>query len=366
MSGTSCDGVDAALIRTDGGSRIEHIAGFTRPYAPAFRIRLLNAAQYDLALIDTLRLEKELTELHAAAARELLKVSAVESSSVAVIGLHGHTLRHVPSEGLSLQIGDGSRLAELTGVPVVSDFRRRDLATGGQGAPLAPLFHHAMLASQAKPVAVLNIGGVSNVTWIGAADEIYASDAGPGCGLLDQWIARKTGAQFDEDGAVANSGCVNLSVVERALQMPFFLAPMPKSVDRFDFQAILQLVEESNLSLCDAAATLCAITSESVVRLCRQFPDVPNCLWLCGGGAKHPFVTHLLRAGFPKVRNISDIGRSPDLLEAECFAWLAVRRLHGLSTSISTTTGCRHATCGGLLAARTQFLDEVQATKEDE
>jgi anhydro-N-acetylmuramic acid kinase len=349
MSGTSCDGVDAALIRSDGERKIEFVAGLTQPYDVRFRSRLLAAAQNEIPLVELLRLEKELTELHAAAANSLLITRGIAAADIAVAGFHGHTLRHIPTEGLTLQIGDASRLAELIGIPVVADFRRRDLAAGGQGAPLAPLFHQAVFANEPKPLAVLNLGGVSNVTWLGDGSEIYASDAGPGCGLLDAWTLETTGAAFDEDGWLALSGRAHDHLVDQAMELPFFRKPPPKSADRFEFQEALELIRREQLSPEDGAATLGAITAEAIRRLCEFFPAAPRCLWLSGGGARHPRIVSLLAGKFPRVRNVTEAGLRPDLFEAECFAWLALRRLKGLVTSLPSTTGCRAATCGGLL-----------------
>jgi anhydro-N-acetylmuramic acid kinase len=350
MSGTSGDGVDAALIRSDGEFAIEFIAGLTQPYEATFRQRLLTAAQYDVPIVELLRLEKELAELHAAAVRSLLAKTGVEAAGVSVAGFHGHTLRHLPQEGLTLQIGDASRLAESIGIPVVADFRRRDLAALGQGAPLAPLFHQAIFSRHEKPIAVLNLGGVSNITWLGEGNEIHASDAGPGCGLLDLWTAQTTGAAIDEDGRLALSGRVDDRLVEQAMRLPFFSQPPPKSADRFEFGEILRLLTDSGVSPADGAATLCAVTAEAVRRLCQSFPAAPRCLWTSGGGARHPLIVLQLKFRFPHVRNIAEAGLRPDLLEAECFAWLALRRMRGLATSLPTTTGCRSETCGGLLS----------------
>jgi anhydro-N-acetylmuramic acid kinase len=350
MSGTSCDGVDAALIRSDGEYAIEFVGGFMASYRDHFRKQLLAAAQQDLPLVELLKLEKRLTELHAAAAQSLLALSGVAAGDVAVAGFHGHTLRHLPREGLTLQIGDASRLAEQIGIPVVSDFRRRDLAAGGEGAPLAPLFHSAVFSQHEKPLAVLNLGGVSNVTWLGEDGAIFAADAGPGCGLLDLWTAESTGAPFDEDGRLALSGRIDEAIVARAMELPYFRRPPPKSADRFEFQELLESIRRSGLSPADGAATLCAITAEAVHQLCEAFPAAPRRLWISGGGAKHPRLVQLLAARFAEVRSIAEIGLRPDLLEAECFAWLALRRLRGLPTSIPSTTGCQSSTCGGLLS----------------
>ncbi|MFV1965075.1 MAG: anhydro-N-acetylmuramic acid kinase [Pirellulaceae bacterium] len=345
MSGTSADGVDAALVETDGGQQVRFIAARTRPYANRLRRALLEAAQGDVPLVDLLRLERELTLAHADLVAELRQSSADAAGPVDVIGFHGHTVRHLPAERLTLQIGDASLLAERAGVPVVADFRRRDLAAGGQGAPLAALFHRALLADQPKPVMVLNLGGVANLTWIGRRGQIVAGDTGPGCGLLDAWVQGTVGQPYDRDGQLARGGSVDWPAVGRALEAPYFSRPLPKSADRYEFA----FAAAADLSPADGAATLCAVTAEAVWRAARQLPEIAPVLWLTGGGAHHPVLVEMLERRFGTVGSVAQLGLRPDTMEAECFAWLAARRLRNWSLTQPSTTGCRRATCGGLL-----------------
>jgi anhydro-N-acetylmuramic acid kinase len=264
---------------------------------------------------------------------------------VHVIGFHGHTIRHLPDEGLTWQIGNASLLSERTGIRVVSDFRRRDLAAHGQGAPLAALFHAAALPHNLeKPVAVVNIGGVANVTWIGSDGVILAGDTGPGCGLLDQWCQSQTGQPLDLDGQLARQGRVDQESVQRSLDQPFFKRPFPKSADRFDFGQI----DLSHLSPADGAATLCALTAATIAAAMEEMPATPKRTFVTGGGGQNPFLMQQLHAQLPGVALISEIGWRPDSLEAECFAWLAVRSLRGLPLSQPSTTGVRRPTGGGL------------------
>ena len=232
---------------------------------------------------------------------------------------------------------------------VVSDFRRRDIAAGGEGAPLAPLFHREMLRGQSKPTAVLNIGGVANITWLGHNDEILAGDTGPGCGLLDAFIAEHTNQSYDVDGAIAASGEVQQELVESLLEDAFYQRPLPKSADRFQFRT--DGIEK--LSVPDGAATLCSLTATAVEQLVAKLPSSPNALYVTGGGARNPFLMNLLRerlrAHQCAVNSIESIELRADSLEAECFAWLAVRRLRGLPTSVPETTSCREPVCGGLI-----------------
>ena len=265
-------------------------------------------------------------------------------NQLAVVGFHGHTIRHLPDEDATWQIGNASLLSQSLACPVVSDFRRRDMAAGGQGAPLVPLFHRMLLASQTRPFAVLNLGGVANVTWVDENGNVTAGDTGPGCGLLDTWIESKVGQRFDLDGKLAAEGTIHIETVNKALTDPYFARPIPKSADRFDFESI----SVEHLSVEDGAATLCAITTTAVSQAIKTLGN-PHTVWVTGGGANHPLVMSLLQDSFDSVQPVSRANLRSNSLEAECFAWLAVRRLAGLPTTLPETTGCRVPTCGGLL-----------------
>lgn len=343
MSGTSADGVDAALLRTDGESRIKVLGGLTVPYDDDTRDRLLEASQHDVPLSDLLRLEKHVTSIHAEAVDTLVRQCEKDAGKLEVIGFHGHTVRHIPDEALTYQIGNAWQLAEATGARVVSDFRRNDIALGGQGAPLAAMFHRALFANESLPVAVLNLGGVANVTWLGEGDALIAGDTGPGCGLLDEWAQEMAGLSHDVDGRLALAGKVSEERVREALGAPFFSRPLPKAADRFDFDH----VDVSALSVEDGAATLCAVTARAVVNAVERLPHKPSTLWVTGGGVKHPVIMSMLAEHFDQVRRVDDRQLSSETLEAECFAWLAVRRLRELPITVPETTGCRRATPGG-------------------
>jgi anhydro-N-acetylmuramic acid kinase len=237
-------------------------------------------------------------------------------------------------------------LAREFAVPVVSDFRRCDMAAGGQGAPLVAMFHQALLADEPRPTVVLNLGGVANVTWLGDRDQIIAGDTGPGCGLIDEWVQTMADLPHDRDGLLAAAGRVDREILESALETPFFAQPLPKSADRYDFDH----VDVSGLSVEDGAATLCAVTAEAVYRAVKKLPAMPKRIWVTGGGVHHPVMVKMLRDRFTDIRMIRERGLNPDTLEAECFAWLAVRHQKQLPLSVPETTGCEKPVSGGTTA----------------
>jgi anhydro-N-acetylmuramic acid kinase len=348
MSGTSLDGVDAALVTTDGHFTVSCGHSITVPYADGLRARLR-------AILGCLPGEREaevsevagdLTRVHADAVRRLLRESATPARAVDVIGFHGHTILHRPDEGMTVQIGDGEMLAALTGIDVVDDFRSRDVAEGGEGAPLVPLFHAALAAKLDRPVAVLNLGGVANLTWIGAAADPVAFDCGPGNALLDDWMLAQTGQPYDEDGRIAASGRVNETALALLLSDPYFDRRPPKSLDRGDF--ILDAV--TGLSLADGAATLAAFTARAVARGFDYFPEPPLRLLVAGGGRKNRALMRALTECVPcPVAAVESVGWDGDALEAQAFGYLAVRSLLGLPLSLPSTTGARRPVVGGKL-----------------
>jgi anhydro-N-acetylmuramic acid kinase len=346
MSGTSADGADVALIATDGEDAIEFFGGLTLPYDRELRARVLEASQHDVPLLEVARVERDITLHHSEAVAELLKTLPREATEgTDLIGFHGHTVRHVASEQICWQLSNPWLLAEKTGLRVVSDFRRHDVAVGGQGAPVVAMFHRALFAKETRPTVILNLGGVANITWLGEKDEIIAGDTGPGCGLLDEWIEEMAGQPHDKDGRIASQGKVNEGLVAAVLATPFFSKRLPKSADRFDFDH----VDVSGMSVEDGAATLCAVTVRAVVKAVKQMPKPPASLWVTGGGVHHPVIMRMLNENFDNVRNIRQLNLNPDTLEAECFAWLAVRHTKGLPLTIPETTGCSRPVCGGVI-----------------
>jgi len=345
MSGTSGDGVDAAMLETDGNDKISFVGGLTVPYEDELRGRLLEASQHDVPLAEVLRLEKEISHLHLEATRKLMQKHPAEAKKLSVIGFHGHTVRHVPNEGLTMQIGNPWLLANDLNLPVVTDFRRCDMALGGQGAPLVAMFHRALFIEEPRPTLVLNLGGVANVTWLGEKDEIIAGDTGPGCGLIDEWAQSMADLPHDRDGKLALAGQVHWDTVESALDADFFARPLPKSADRYDFDH----VDASALSVENGAATLCAVTVEAVYRAVKKLPAMPERIWVTGGGVHHPFIMQMLEERFGEIKNVRERDLNPDTLEAECFAWLAVRSQLQKPLTVPETTGCKRPASGGVV-----------------
>jgi anhydro-N-acetylmuramic acid kinase len=342
MSGTSLDGIDAAIVETDGRTVLATGPALTVPYEPAFRERL-RAVLGGAGAVDAVA--RDLTLAHAEAVGALL--ARHDAGAVDVIGFHGHTVLHRPREGRTWQIGDGARLAALTGIDVVADFRSADVAAGGEGAPLAPLYHRARAQALARPVAILNVGGVANVTWIGAGeDDILAFDTGPGNALIDDWMRQHAGCAVDEGGALAGSGRVDAATLERFLADPYFRRPPPKSLDRDDFAGL----RPEGLSPADGAATLTAMTAAAIAAAVSYFP-APAQRWLVTGGGRHNATLMAMlaaRLGVP-VAPVEAAGWDGDALEAQAFAYLAVRSLERLPLSLPGTTGARAPTTGGVL-----------------
>jgi anhydro-N-acetylmuramic acid kinase len=345
MSGTSCDGVDAALLTTDGLAHVEPGAALSHPYPEDFRRRLRSVLGGKGPIAEV---AEELTRRHATAVADLLRQAGLKSSEVGLLGFHGQTVLHEPEKGRTWQIGDGRLLARLTGIDTVSDFRSADVANGGQGAPFVPLYHQALAAAlPERPLAVLNLGGVGNVTWVGAGPEdLVAFDTGPGNALIDDWALRHTGRPVDEDGKLARSGRVDRSALAALMAHPYFARPAPKSLDRDAFDA----APVAGLSPGDGAATLVAFTAAAVARSRDILPAAPRRWLVTGGGRRNPAVMAALAEALGQpVAAVESVGWDGDVLEAQAFAFLAVRSLAGLPLSLPSTTGVARPTCGGRL-----------------
>jgi anhydro-N-acetylmuramic acid kinase len=350
MSGTSADGVDAALIEADAERIYSFGPALSESYDPAFRQRLVATYGGKAPAEEIAAVERDLTERHAVAVQDLLERANLRPADIHVVGFHGQTIFHAPRERRTWQIGDGALLANLTGIDVVNDFRSNDVAAGGQGAPLVPIFHKALVEALPKdtprPIAVLNIGGVANVTWVGRDGSLLAFDTGPGNALIDDWAQRHKGKPVDLGGALARQGRIDEDVLARLLSHPFFDAKAPKSLDRNAFHSTLA----DHLSVEDGAATLTAFTAASIARAVYLFPEPAQAWLICGGGRHNPVLMDALeeRLDAP-VKGVDAVGWDGDALEAQAFAYLALRSLAGLPLSYPTTTAVPRPMTGGRL-----------------
>jgi anhydro-N-acetylmuramic acid kinase len=347
MSGTSLDGVDAAWLETDGERIGEFGPTVTLPYDDRLRADLRRVLDHAPRLTpDDRRLKSataRLTEYH-------VRAVAALGREADLIGFHGQTILHQPDKRRTWQIGDAAELAWRTGLPVAWDFRSADVAAGGQGAPLAPVFHAALARGQPRPLAVLNIGGVANVTWIGPDGDLLAFDTGPGNGPLDDWTARRVGTAFDQDGALARSGQVDNAVLNQLLADPYFSRPAPKSLDRLDFATTLAASGLDALSPADGAATLVAFTAAAVAA--AMLPTPPLCWVVSGGGRRNPAIMQALRDRLTAPVDPAEVlGWNGDAIEAQCFGFLAARTQAGLPISFPGTTGVAQPMTGGRMTS---------------
>ncbi|MFN7901422.1 MAG: anhydro-N-acetylmuramic acid kinase [Holosporales bacterium] len=346
MSGTSADGIDAAIIETDGLTNTRTLAAATFPYDPAFASELLEAATTHTA---TPSLVERLTHLHHEAVQAIAGFLPDGLDTISVIGFHGHTIAHNPAAGYTTQIGNGLLLAERTGRPVVFDFRSADVAAGGHGAPLVPIYHAALAAPLPKPLAIINIGGVANITYIGEDNKLLAFDTGTGNALINDAMQRCYGHAYDASGATAATGTVHEELLHEWLSHPFFNMVPPKSLDRNTFAPMAAIT--CSLKEADAIATLTAFTAAGIVAGLAHVPEHPKRLLVAGGGVYNMTLRQMLaeRSGLP-IASVTEVGWNPDSLEAEAFAYLAVRCLLKLPTSFPGTTGVPTPVVGGQIA----------------
>jgi len=361
MSGTSYDGVDVALINTDG-EEIGRIGptGY-RPYTEDERQLLRRAMAQAANLADRterpgslVEAEALVTQSHAEAVEAFLAANGMAAGDIAVVGFHGQTVLHDPARQLTVQLGRGDALASRLGIPVVHDFRAADVAAGGQGAPLMPVFHRAMvrMLGERRPLGVINIGGVANLTYVDG-DELIACDTGPGNALIDDFLRLRTGSPHDTDGRAAAAGRVDEAAVARILAHPFFAKPPPKSLDRNAFHHWVAEDEKlAGKSVEDGAATLTAVTASAIACATRLLPRAPASFIVAGGGIRNPVLMRMLaeRLAPATIMTSDAVGWSGDALEAQGFAYLAVRSLNGLPISFPTTTGVPRPMTGGVLA----------------
>lgn len=365
MTGTVLDGyIDVALLRTDG----EHVVEFG-PYS---------LEPYDSHVIDVLKetlqaalawqfngpepaifteAEKLITEQQSNAVANVLKRTGISANEISVIGLHGQSVLHRPPKdgtpGRTRQLGDGQRMSQILGIPVAWDFRSADVAAGGQGAPLAPIYHQSLLQHAATTsklgakTAVLNLGGVANLTWWDGEKHLIAFDTGPANAPVNDWVGLHTSLKMDVDGKLAATGQVDESRLAHLLTHPYLSAVYPKSLDRFDFSASMA----DGLNLQDGAALLTAFSATAVGKALDLLPQRPDTLVLCGGGRRNPSLVKAIQTRAEvKTLDADDIGWRGDAIEAECFAFLAMRVLRKLPLSFPSTTGVSVNCCGGQVA----------------
>ncbi|MDO9711949.1 anhydro-N-acetylmuramic acid kinase [Paracraurococcus lichenis] len=375
MSGTSLDGVDAAWVETDGEAIGRIGPALTLPYDPALRRdlrRLLDrvagapppmvagalprdpveVGEDDPFLADCVR---RLTERHAEAVEALrAEVARTLGEGTDLLGFHGQTILHRPARpgdaapGRTWQVGDAAWLARRTGLPVAYDFRSADVAAGGQGAPLVPVVHAALAAALPKPLAVLNLGGVGNVTWIGSDGRLVAFDTGPANGPLDDWARKRAQTDYDRDGVLSLAGQPDGAVLGRLMAHPYLAAPPPKSLDRLDFDRALKEAGAPALSPQDGAATLVAFAAVCVAAAARHLPEAPLQWLVCGGGRRNPAMMQALAGALEQpVRPVEIVGWNGDALEAQAFGVLAARVVRGLPITFPGTTGAPRPLPGG-------------------
>ncbi len=349
MSGTSLDGVDAAILETDG----ERIHAFgpavLLPFSDQQRALLVSETEAVIRAdrageqhVPSHAAEAVVIEAHLAAAASVLNKA---SGPIDLIGFHGQTVLHRPERRLTIQLGDPAAVAAALGVPVIAHMRQADLDAGGQGAPLVPAYHAALADRIAvkRPVAFLNLGGVANLTWLGQGGDVVAFDTGPANGMIDLLVQSRGVGRYDDGGRLAATGKADPGALATLLDSEYFIRRGPKALDRYDFS--MEAVRD--LSTPDAAATLTAFTVESLHLASAQLPEPPD-LWLvCGGGRHNPTLMHALRARIGDVRSIDDFGLRGDFVEAEAMAFLAARSVRGLPITFPGTTGVAAPMTGG-------------------
>ncbi len=346
MSGTSCDGVDASLIETDGKNHFKSICNIHLPYSSSLRQQVKKLFKSPAGFLQT---EKEITEIHIQATEEILKKTNYTAKDIKALGFHGQTIYHNPQDGISWQIGDAKLLSTKTNIDIIYDFRSNDIKNGGQGAPLIPIFHKLLLNDVNAPAAIINIGGVANITYK-YQQELIAFDTGPGNALIDDAMQKFFNKDFDEDGAIAAQGAVDMHIIEKFMQDKYFSTNYPKSLDREHFNYTHQHIAKHAKH--DQIAILTYFTACSIADSFKLLTQNPQQVYLCGGGARNKQLIHYLISIFKdknincKVDKITELGDDldSDYIESAGFAYLAARRVHNLPSSYSTTTGA-HAPC---------------------
>ena len=349
-SDTAVNGVDASVFKTDGLDILGEVVSINRPYSMELKTKILKALQIETMLdVPFLKeVDAEVTQHHILAAKDLLEMAKKIYPTVDVIGFPGHSILHKADDRLSIQLGNADEMAGVFKCPVVNHFTQADLKAGGTGSPVFPSFFEALTRSQEKPLAIVTIGGISSVTWIGPVGELVAFDVGAGNIILDTWMRMRLGAEMDFDGIWAAKGHVEEKLLAHLMHHPFLEQQPPKTLDRNDFNPLLRQVE--GLSIADGAATLTAFVAHSIASAVRFFPQPPVQWILTGGGTFNPSLVRMIKECIPqKVLIASDLGWDKDSLEAQAYGFLAARSLNGLPITFPGTTGVSEPLSGGLI-----------------
>ncbi len=350
MSGTSMDGVDLALIESDGKTIINRREFLHLRYEQDFKERMRSVIYRNPSLDNIKKIENELTMIHTDLVNQFLIQTKIKPEEIDVIGFHGHTILHNPAEQMTWQIGNGHLLAMKTGINVVSDFRNRDVMLGGQGAPLVPIYHFCLFSNQARPAAALNIGGISNITFFDQDEQsLRAFDVSFGNAPFDDLMKEKFGKDFDENGELARRGHTDFIIADHILQNPIFRIKPPKSFDRDDFAKILSSI--THLKPEDTLATFAYMHARAIAINLDFLPSKPKEILVCGGGRKNIAILNEMKKWLSgiEVKTTEEVGINGDSVEAEAFAFLAIRRLLDLPISFPNTTGVKEPACGGVL-----------------
>lgn len=352
MSGTSLDGIDLAYLETDGAEYLNFLGHDYFPYADDFKAELKSILGQSEKSDVVLKVENDLTDFHIIAVKGFMQKMNLPSYDIDFIGFHGHTIFHDPSQQKTIQIGDAQKLKDVLGIPVIADLRQNDVKDGGQGAPLVPIYHLA-LAQHLKcelPTCFINIGGISNLTYIpdNQADHLIAFDCGPGNALTDEWCTKHLDVNYDKDGECSAKGTVDVNFVNKVLDHAFFQLSPPKSLDRLDFQAYLAELDPQKPY--DALRSLVKVSAQAIIAALKLLPEHPNEVILMGGGR----LNKTLRADLSQACSVSlidDLGLKGDLIEAQAFAYLAVRSHLQMPITYPMTTGSFQPLLGGKIYA---------------
>lgn len=354
MSGTSCDGIDASLIRTDGVNDLELLSNLHIPYPQDFSLSLKKLCTKFDAYFDV---ELQLTDFHSLAVTQLLEQAGFKSNEIIAVGFHGQTILHKPENHITCQIGNPYQLSLATGIDVIYDFRRRDVSLGGSGAPLVPIFHKIIMKEQEMPLVVVNIGGVANLTYIDG-DNIIAFDTGPGNSLIDDTMSKHFGLMMDDSGNIASKGKVHMKLLDTSFANDFFRQPYPKSLDRNNFDFVKKELE--TLSAEDKVATLTYFSAKAIAMAFDMLPKKVKQMFLCGGGSKNKQLIKYLsdclkeKGLNAKLANISSVNNlDADFVESQAFGYLAARFMNKLPSAFRSTTGAKFDNiCGSLVSHR--------------